>query len=74
MHSHKTQRRKLLCSSLAENSVREMDFCTDEKWVYRMHYCWLPIDISVPTEINGSLLRILMFQGWILDREVVAKF
>jgi hypothetical protein len=39
-----------------------------------MHYCWLPIDISVPTEINGSLLRILMFQGWILDREVVAKF
>jgi hypothetical protein len=51
-----------------------MNFCTDGKWIYRSHYCYLPIDISVPTEINGSLVHILMFPGSILDREMVVEF
>jgi hypothetical protein len=42
--------------------------------VYRPRYSYLPIDISAPTEINGSLLHILMFQGSILDHEVVVEF
>jgi hypothetical protein len=71
--SHKTKQCKL-CSSLPENLVRKMNLCTDGKWVYRTHYCYLPIDISVPNEINGSLLHILMFQGSILDREMVVDF
>ena len=73
MDSRKTKRFKL-CSSLPENLVREMNFCTDGKWVYRPHYSYLPIDIPVPTEINGSLLHILIFQGSIHDREVVVEF
>jgi hypothetical protein len=42
--------------------------------MYRKHYCYLPTDISVPTEINVSLLHIMMFQGSILDCEVVVEF
>lgn len=73
MGSHKKKWCKFLCSPLAGNSGVAVDFCSDVKWVNKTHYCYFPIGISVPTGINVSLLRILMYQGSILDRKVVAE-
>ena len=68
------KRCKFLFSPLPWNSGVAVDFCIDGKWVNGTQYCYVPIGTSVPTGINVSLLHILMYQGSILDRKVVAEF